>query len=149
MTQEKASEFFARLARNEKRLEQTIIRDVIAVEAELFHAKNFRDEGFTDTGFTPWPKRKKEDKRPGRRALLVKTGTLRGHALKGRVQGNGVAFVFPLEYEKVHNEGLRAGRGAGFDMPKRQFVGESDYLEKRIKAKAEQLLKRFLNGESI
>jgi phage gpG-like protein len=35
-------------------------------------------------------------------------------------------------YARVHNEGLRAGRGKGFIMPKRKFVGDSPVLNKKI-----------------
>jgi phage gpG-like protein len=35
-------------------------------------------------------------------------------------------------YAAVHNEGLMAGRGKGFKMPKRQFMGESPTLNKLI-----------------
>lgn len=144
---EKASEFFRRLSNRFPQMERQLVRDVVAVEAEAFHAKNFRDEGFTDVAYTPWPARKKTDKRKGRRALLVQTGTLKGHALKGRSRAGGVEFVFPLEYERVHNEGLHAGRGAGFQMPQRQFVGESAYLKKRIEARAKMYIDQFLKGK--
>ncbi len=133
-----ASDYFRRLANSIQGLEQQIVRDVIAVEAERIHAENFRAEAFIDTPPQKWPARKKEDK-PSR-ALLVKTSTLKGHALKGRTRKGAVEFVFPLGYEKVHNEGLKAGRGKGFKMPKRQFVGESKVLTDRIKKKAERLI---------
>lgn len=136
---EKASDYFRRLAAALPALEAQIVRDVIAVEAERIHAENFRAEAFIDTPPDKWQARKKGDKNPNRRALLVKTGTLKGHALKGRTRKGAVEFVFPLAYEKVHNEGLKAGRGKGFDMPKRQFVGESKVLTERINKKAKQL----------
>lgn len=142
------------------RLEQNIARDIIAVEAEQFHAKNFRDEGFTDTTLQKWPKRKTTIKntksyeggiyelnnKDKGKAVLVQSSTLKGHALKGRVWGSQVKFVFPLEYEKVHNEGGRAGRGTGFQMPKRQFVGESEYLKNRIEAKAQKYMDQFFKN---
>lgn len=139
------AEFFKKIAADLPGIERRIAHDVVAVEAEQFHAKNFRDEGFTDTALTKWPARKKSDKNPARRALLVQTGTLKRHALKGRVVKGAVQFDFPLPYERVHNEGLRAGRGAGFQMPQRQFVGESEYLKKRIEAKAKALLDAHFN----
>lgn len=132
----KPSEFFRKLAESIPHLEAQIVRDIVAVEAEAFHEKNFRDEAFTDQSMVKWAPRKKSDKNPARRALLVKSGTLKGHALKGRTKKDAVEFVFPLEYERVHNEGGRSGRGAGFQMPQRQFIGESEYLKKRIEAKA-------------
>lgn len=141
---EKASTYFRRLAASIKGLEQQIVRDVIAVEAERIHAENFRAEAFIDEPVDKWPARKKSDKNKAKRALLVKTGTMKGHALKGRTRQGAVEFVFPLEYEKVHNEGLQAGRGKGFKMPKRQFVGESKVLTKRIQKKAETLITTHL-----
>jgi len=158
---EKASDYFKRLAAAMPALEQEIVRDVIAVEAERIHAENFRAEAFIDTPVDKWQPRI-EDLRGGyyssiqdasaglksrkakrgakKRALLVKTSTLKGHALKGRTRNGAVEFVFPLEYERVHNEGLRAGRGSGFKMPKRQFVGESKVLTERINKKAKKLI---------
>jgi phage gpG-like protein len=38
----------------------------------------------------------------------------------------------PAVYAGVHNFGLRAGRGKGFTMPKRQFIGPSKLLDKKI-----------------
>jgi phage gpG-like protein len=157
----KPYEYFEHLARNLDKIEGDIARDIVAVEAEQFHAKNFRDQGFTDSGFTPWKKRKTNERntktyeggifelehRDKGRALLVQSGTLKRHALKGRVVANTVTFEFPLVYERVHNEGGRAGRGNGFQMPQRQYVGESEYLKKRIEAKAKRYLDEFLNNK--
>lgn len=143
---EKASAYFKRLAAAMPQLEARIVRDVIAVEAERIHAENFRAEAFIDTPPDKWAPRKKSDKNPSRRALLVKTGTLKGHALKGRSRKGAVEFVFPLAYERVHNEGLKAGRGKGFDMPKRQFVGESKVLTARITKKAKEIFDKHLKS---
>jgi phage gpG-like protein len=54
-----------------------------------------------------------------------------------------VDFVMPI-YGKVHNDGLRAGRAAGFKMPKRQFAGQSRKLKARFKAKAQTYINRRL-----
>jgi phage gpG-like protein len=139
-------EYFRNLQNQLQGLEQQILRDIIEVEAEAFHAKNFRDEGFTDAGIQPWQQRKNPDKNPSKRALLVKTGAMKRHATKGTVRGKQVDFEFPLAYMRVHNEGGKAGRGAGFEMPKRQYVGASAWLEARIQAKVLQLLKAKFNG---
>lgn len=144
---EKASDYFRKLAASIPKLERQILNDVIAVEAERIHAENFRAEAFIDTPPQKWKPRKKADKNKAKRALLVKTGTMKGHALKGRVRGDAVEFVFPLEYEKVHNEGLKAGRGAGFQMPKRQFVGESKVLTDRIQKKAQKVITEHLKDK--
>jgi len=129
-------QYLRQVIRNLPRLEDDILRDIVAVEAERMWAENFRMGGFTDQVFQPWTPRKKPES--PQRALLVKTSTMKGHALKGRKAGDSIDFVFPLEYERVHNEGLKAGRGQGFTMPKRQFIGVSAVLEARIQ-------KRFRN----
>ena len=49
-----------------------------------------------------------------------------------------------VKYAVVHNEGLKAGRGKGFIMPKRQFIGESAELTKQVGIKIEQELKIIL-----
>ena len=136
-------EFFKRLQQKIPELKKEILSDVIVVEAEKQWAENFEKEGFVDRGLKKWPKRKKDD--PGRK-LLVKSSTLKGHATSGRVVGDKVVFDFPLEYERVHNEGLKAGRGEGFQMPKRQYIGESAKLEKAIEKKAKKLLDQKFNN---
>lgn len=136
------NQFFRDLQRKLPTIQRQILHDVIQVEAERFHAENFRKEGFTDTSFTKWAPRKKQDKNPARRALLVKSGAMRRHATKGTVRGKQVDFDFPLAYMRVHNEGGKAGRGKGFTMPKRQYVGRSAELERRIERKVLALLNR-------
>ena len=80
----------------------------------------------------------------GRSVLIGKGGQggLRG-SIKGRVHPRiGLVRIFSSKvYAAVHNEGLRAGRGSGFMMPKRQFVGESPSLGKKI----ENIIKRNIN----
>ena len=50
-------------------------------------------------------------------------------------------------YARVHNEGLRAGRGAGFIMPKRQFMGIHPELNDIIIKELERKLKQMLNAK--
>jgi len=68
--------------------------------------------------------------------------------------GNGKATVWTSPnafansrkiYAAVHNEGLRAGRGAGFTMPKRQFMGNSPTLNKLIIEELERKLSQLIN----
>lgn len=134
-----ALDFFQDLERQLGQLEKDIARDVIVVEAEAFHDENFRKGGFTDQSFTPWVPRKKADPT---RALLVKTGNLRGHASKGEVRSKQVVFTMPEDYMTVHNEGSTKTSGRGSGIPKRQYMGESAELERRIKAKATDLLNK-------
>lgn len=139
------AEFFKKLQQSIPQIQRDILNTVIVVEAEHQWADNFNREGFTDSGFTKWPPRKKKEAGPARK-LLVKSSTLKAHALSGRVIGDTVTFDFPMVYARVHNEGLRAGRGAGFQMPKRQFIGQSAKLEEAIKQKAIKYLDRKINN---
>jgi phage gpG-like protein len=85
---------------------------------------NFKAQGFQGITFMKWAIRKaasKKDKRKGR-AILVNKGRLR-RGFRKQVQGAGaVAIINDVEYARVHNEGLQAGRGKGFNMPKRQMI---------------------------
>ncbi len=71
------------------------------------------------------------------RAILIGRGGQGG--LRGSIKGNvneqrGVVKITSNKiYSAVHNEGLRAGRGAGFRMPKRRFIGDSRILLNKIK----------------
>lgn len=42
------------------------------------------------------------------------------------------------KYAAVHNFGERAGRGKGFQMPKRMFIGDSENMFKKIDAEIEK-----------
>lgn len=141
---QKPPDFFREIQRNLPQIEREIAATVVVVEAENHFAASFRNEGFTGRSIQPWPARKKADT-GGRRALLVKTGTLRRQATKGQVIGNRVSFTIGVPYGKVHNEGLRAGRGSGFQMPKRQFIGNSQTLDERIQRKTLAFLNHKFN----
>ena len=56
---------------------------------------------------------------------------------------NPSAFGSKEPYGRVHNEGLRAGRGKGFTMPRRQFMGEHPELDDLIIRKLEEKLKQI------
>lgn len=140
----KGSDYFKKLRASLPRIEAEITQTIIAVEAENHFAEGFRRGGFTDQAFQPWQPRKKAE--TPQRALLVKTGAMRAAATKGRVEGSQVRFVMPLEYMKVHNEGGRAGRGAGFQMPKRQYIGPSAALDNKIRQKVNAYLARKLGS---
>jgi phage gpG-like protein len=79
-----------------------------------------------------------------RRILTGATGDL-GRSIEKSVPGNGTAKVYSdLPYSAVHNEGLRSGRGAGFMMPKRQFMGEHKRLSNAIVKVIEKTLDEVL-----
>jgi len=113
---------------------------------------NFKRQGFMDRSVKPWKPRKRKDKNPKIRAILVGPADKGGGRLRRSIRrisvsnkrvtigSKGKAAV----YAGVHNYGLRAGgrktmagpglfaRSGGFTMPKRQFLGPSNATDKRI-----------------
>lgn len=104
--------------------------DYIKDKSQQIVDRSFEQEQFQDGKSAKWKGRKDDAEagkaRTDRRALLVNTGKLIG-SVEAEVRGKDtVAIVVndpeATKYAAVHNEGLKAGRGAGFKMPKRQFM---------------------------
>ena len=76
--------------------------------------------------------RKGRTQRDATRATLVKTGAL-ARSLRFDIKPNKIVFSSNKKYGKVHNEGGQAGRGKGFKMPKRQFLGMEKALLQKLK----------------
>lgn len=126
---------------------------VAMVEAEKYFKESFRTQSWENE---PWISRK-NDRDPGR-AILTKTARLK-RGFKRQLMGNRMSQVSnDVEYARAHNEGLRIrgnqyvrghkrrqGNGRinvkphtrkiDFTMPQRRFMGNSDILNARIKAK--------------
>lgn len=122
--------------------------DVMGVMAINHYKKSFINGGFTDEGFVAWQKRKREDrgryaKNAGSRAVLVKTGKLKRSLVAKKFGRYAVRITSNVNYANVHNEGLRAGRGKGFTMPKRQFVGYSGMLSAKIELRLRNKIQRI------
>ena len=106
----------------------------LANEAKNHFLQSFRDGGFTDRNLSKWKPRKVNTKNNIGRGILVKTGNLRRSIKVRYVSFDRVVIgSYGLVYAAVHNYGQRAGRGKGFKMPKRQFIGNSVQLENRMK----------------
>jgi len=96
--------------------------------------KSFAQEKFADKGkSSKWAPRKKDGggTRGSRRGLLVDTNELQKSIGYEAIPGQ-VAIGTDKVYAQVNNEGGRAGRGAGFIMPKRQFMGNSPEIDNEI-----------------
>jgi phage gpG-like protein len=77
------------------------------------------------------------------RAILVKSGDLRADIKRREVNFKRIVVgTRNIAYAAVHNEGGRAGRGRGFTMLKREFIGKSRILECKIKFLIENELKK-------
>lgn len=106
-----------------------------SVDAVEFFKGSWRRQGWLDQRLAKWPARKANTKRSRGRAILVQTGKLR-RSIMPKHDRDHIGAVSRLPYAAVHNQGLRAGRGKGFKMRKRQFMGHSaalmDTLEQKI-----------------
>lgn len=116
---------------------------------ETFSAWKRRKNKDTKRGKYQYYQEEGTDDRAGKRRRVK--GTVRSVIGRGILIGKGTANLRKLrklrsgrysidiksnpatdKYARVHNEGLRAGRGKGFKMPKRQFVGFSRVMNDKI-----------------
>ncbi|MDR1199043.1 MAG: phage virion morphogenesis protein [Prevotellaceae bacterium] len=163
-------EFIKRLQQAQRELENCISRVLpvkVGALAKAHFQDNFRKSGFVNNGLHAWkpakrllvkniPRRRSKGKLVQRRrkpasmqykTLLSDKNHLRDSIYYTPIRA-GVRIYNPVEYAAVHNEGLRAGRGKGFRMPKRQFMGESAELNKTVQQTVEKELSRILNLKS-
>ena len=86
----------------------------------------------------------------GKRGILTgQTGDLR-RSIIHELKGDGTVLIWTNfkskePYGRVHNEGLKAGRGKGFTMPKRQFIGDHPQLREAIIKELERELSEITN----
>lgn len=118
---------------------------LVGETAKNFFQDSFRNQGFTDSGLKKWKKRKGNTD-PGRGVLIGKgTGTLRNSIRVKTATMKKILITSDLKYSAVHNYGLKTGRGKGFTMTKRQFMGKSKKLDgiivKLIKNKVNEIMK--------
>lgn len=125
-----------------------------------FFDDSFDRQGFIDKRHSRWKPRKIQD---AGRSILVKSGRLR-RSLRMSTMGNNVRISTDVPYAQIHNEGGRITgqasvrshtrrtpsgnttvrahlRNLNIQIPKRQFMGASDLLDKRI----EKLVTRALD----
>lgn len=117
--------------------------------AQAHFRDNFVQGGFINGGLQKWEPAKRLSKGGSKVANKYKTLTSGRNNLFNEIKyAPGVAEVYirnKAPYAAVHNEGLRAGRGAGFIMPKRQFIGESKELNVKVENKIEEELRNIIN----
>ncbi len=104
-------------------------------EAMEAHTKdNFHKSGFLNGGLKQWKPSKRIGKAKGpagsRKTLFGETKNLYNSTHHRTQEGTAIVYN-DCPYAEVHNEGLHAGRGAGFTMPRRQFIGDSKELTEK------------------
>jgi phage gpG-like protein len=113
------------------------IVEAAGVIAVNHFTKSFSNGGFTDESLERWKPRKRAE-RGKSRAVLVKSGRLR-RSLRSRRLGNlAVKIMTDVPYARVHNNG--EGR-----MPKRQFIGYSGQLNRKLIAFIAKNIKKQFN----
>jgi phage gpG-like protein len=87
-----------------------------------------------------------------RKILTGATGDL-GRSIEVKEASGGQAVIWSKPeafgskqpYGAVHNEGLPAGRGAGFRMPRRRFMGDHPQLRQAVAESLERKLREIFN----
>lgn len=135
-------DFLTKLTQIQRSLPDVIRRlpEIARVEGLKFVSDNFKQQGFEKKPgvYDKWKQKKGRAQKPN----LI--GEKRGGAMRRSWQGvaetGRTVFSSNMIYTAVHNDGLRAGRGPGFDMPMRRMIGPSDALDKRIERKLDELM---------
>ena len=121
---------------DDARIDMQDVADIAAMTGEAYFKGTFRKKGFDGT---PWPLAKKD--RAGTRrhgSLMVDSAALMNSVRTARATPKEVVWTAGNEkvpYAEVHNTGGRAGRGRGFQMPKRQDMGDAEDLRRKIIAR--------------
>lgn len=144
-------EQFLKLTNEQKRKLTRLIHRELPIKiggmAKDHFQDNFRKGGFVNGGLKKWKPAKRTGqgkKADGRYGTLLSS---RNHLYNSidYVPGDAkVTIQNKVPYAAVHNEGLKAGRGKGFTMPKRQFIGESKELTDKIKNKIETEIDKII-----
>lgn len=132
-----------------KRALERTIPVKVGREAKNHFQDNFLKGGFVDKGLHPWPRSKREGTAKGAKGSYKTLLSGRNHlfsSISYRAEPGRVTLTNDVPYARVHNDGLRAGRGKGFTMPRRQFMGESHELTQKITKLIESEIGRILKG---
>lgn len=147
-----AEQFKIKLEQAKRRLPTAINKELpvnIGKKSVDIFTENFQHEGFEDVAIEPWKevKRRQNPRTKGaaktRKILTGTTGDL-GRSIKYDIMPHAVVVYSDVPYAAVHNEGLRAGRGKGFTMPKRQFIGDSQKINEMIETEIDNLFNKIL-----
>jgi phage gpG-like protein len=119
--------------------------NIAATLAVQFSKDRFREQAWADVRTEPWKKRKEigaARRRNQGRAILVKSGRLKRSIRKIRTTPTLAVISTDVPYAAAHNYGFRgsvtgkSSTGKTFTrhmtLPRRQFLGESMVLARRI-----------------
>ena len=145
-------QFIKQLQRQQKEIVEAMRRTVplkAAVIAEQHFKDNFRKGGFQDNGLTAWKPSTRIGKAKGAAGSYGTLLSGRNHlysSIRHRTEPfKGIVWT-DVPYAAAHNEGTNnAGRNHNVRLPKRQFIGDSEELRKKIAALVEKEINRILN----
>lgn len=134
---------------------------IVGVEGEAHFKQSFQDEAFSDKSEKDMPWQEVQ-----RRKATTKKGNLRSKKVMGRASanrpiltgesgdlGNSIShktfgrktqFTSDKIYAEIHNKGGKTGKNHKATMPKRQFAGSSQILNKKIERKLTKHFKRIM-----
>lgn len=129
------------------RLDMQEVANLSAATGVSYFKGAFRSKAFHSKAFDgkAWARAKIDEAGKRRRgSLMVQSAALMNSIRTAEITPKRVVWSAgndKVPYAQVHNEGGRAGRGAGFDMPQRQFMGEAAELEARLTKRIDNYLK--------
>ena len=130
---------------------ENCIRRILPIKAGRIAKDRFQNNfllgGFMDGGLHKWKISKRINEVKGAKGQYKTLMSGRNNlynSMEYTVSDAEVVIENRVPYAAVHNEGLRAGRGKGFQMPRRQFIGESKELNEEIKEMIENELSKIL-----
>ncbi|MTK63617.1 MAG: hypothetical protein F8N15_03590 [Methanobacterium sp.] len=138
------NDFSKLISRKQKELEQLQNRTLpikIGAIAKAHFQNNFRLGGFVDNGLHAWKPSKrlsyngKSTKVDRNNKTLLSSRNHLFSSIEYTYQPGLVIIKNEVPYAAVHNYGFKAGRGKGFQMPKRQFIGPSAELNQKVEQK--------------
>lgn len=140
---------FGRIIDNLKRVKSELPR-VLANDTKNFFVGEFNHQEWDGKKWQePQRKLKKGGSSRNQSATLVQSGRLRRAVINSLQSATFDAIKFKVvdvPYAEVHNEGLRAGRGKGFIMPKRTFMADTLKLRKLQVNRIEKYIDKIWQG---
>jgi phage gpG-like protein len=159
MTMDDLARYFSELAARLNDALNKDIPDIVGIEAVNHYQEGFQNEGFTDKALDRWVEVKRRQGKgkgadAGRKILTGRTGALHD-SIEYKVEpGKVIVSANPanagagVNYAAVHNFGVNnAGRRRNTTIPKRQFIGESQALNKKIQNAIEEHLKKVIGNQ--
>lgn len=167
MTTKEFNDYLTGMEREFKAFVENAAPIIVGNIAVRLFKENFQNEGFFGEKWQEVKRRQATWKRNGKTVKNPITGARRmrpiltgdtgdlGRSIEVKEAANSRAVIWTNPdaftsrepYGKVHNEGLRAGRGAGFTMPRRQFIGQHEKLMQAITDGLQNKLKTVIENQ--